>query len=199
MADHDGLSKDWSIMKNPAVLISAGGLMACVVGVASVNYAGLQRMVDDTIAKDARNKGIEVFAHYKYFVNPNVLVYDLRKVSEENSPMDVTRVLLQFSEQLKERKFDTVELSHRGANKFVLKGEFFQTVGQEHGLQNPIYTIRTLPENVYKPDGSKAYGEWSGGLLGVLGHQMEDFADLHRTWYIDDLAGKSAKEVGHVQ
>ena len=33
----------------------------------------------------------------------------------------------------------------------------------------------------------KAETQWSGGLLGVLNAQMEDFNKFHREWYIDVL------------
>ena len=35
-----------------------------------------------------------------------------------------------------------------------------------------------------------AYPEWTGGLLGVAGKQIEDFNDFHMKWYLEDLANK---------
>lgn len=158
-----------------------------VSAIAAFNYFTLQHAMMEVNDARTGNKGVEVFTHYQYFVNPNVLVYDLRNVSEDTSPMDVTRVLLQFADRQKARTFSTVELCHRGTEKFVLKGEFFQKLGEEYGTQNPAYTLRTLPQNIYKLDGTQAFGSWTGGLLGVLAKQMEDFANFHRDWYIDDL------------
>ena len=60
-------------------------------------------------------------------------------------------------------------------------------LGQEYEKQNPVYTMRTFPENVYGVDGTQAFGSWTGGLLGVLGKQMGDFSELHKQWYIADL------------
>jgi hypothetical protein len=34
---------------------------------------------------------------------------------------------------------------------------------------------------------ARAYPEWTGGALGVLSKQMEDFSDVHDKWYLDDL------------
>lgn len=164
------------------------GFIVAVLIIAGINYINLQRPLAQIEDADERNKGIVVFAHYKYFVHPNVLVYDLRNVDDTSSPMDVTRVLLQFAARQKDKQFSTIELSFRGEQKFVLQGDYFRKLGQEYGEQNPAYTLRTLPENVYKTDGTKAFGEWAGGLLGVLARQMEDFGSWHRAWYIDDLA-----------
>lgn len=68
-------------------------LVISVVG--SWNYFSLQKNVSELIKLDHRNDGISVFAHFGWFVNPNVLIFDIRDVSSEKSPMDVSRVLLQ--------------------------------------------------------------------------------------------------------
>jgi len=106
----------------------------------------------------------------------------------DKSAMDVSRTLLQFSEHLKDENFDKVVLSYKGNPRFVLKGSYFRTLGEEYGVQNPIYTLRTLPENVYNLDGSPAFGTWTGGWLGVIGKQMEDLNEFHRAWYLSDIA-----------
>ena len=168
--------------------IVVGAPVAFMLLIAGINYLNLQRVVGQVEDGDSRNNGIEVFAHYKYFINPDVLVYDLRNVAGTSSPVDVTRVLLQFAEQQKEKQFANVELTFKGEDKFVMDGDYFRKLGQEYSIQNPAYTLRTLPQNLFRPDGSRAYGEWSGGVLGVLTRQMEDFASWHRAWYIDDLA-----------
>jgi hypothetical protein len=174
-------------MSKPLLRIAIGALVAFLLPIGGVNYVNLQCTMAQVVADDSRNKGIEVFAHYKYFVNPNVLVYDLRNVADTSSPIDVTRVLLQFAEQQKDKQFTNVELTFQGEDKFVMKGDYFRKLGQEYGAQNAAYTLRTLPQNLYKPDGTRAFGEWTGGLIGVLTRQMEDFGSWHRAWYIDAL------------
>lgn len=69
----------------------------------------------------------------------------------------------------------------------MLKGDYFQTIGLEYGVQNPVYTLRTLPENVYTLEGKQAFGSWTGGWLGVVGKQMEDLNEFHRLWFMSDL------------
>jgi hypothetical protein len=164
---------------------------ALVLGVAAVllaNYFLVHHALATVLDKDPRNKGIAAFAHYDHFVVPGTLVLDLRGVAETNSAADVFRVLLQFAASQKDRNYETVKLSFRGEPKFLLRGTYFKTLGAEYGTQNPVYTMRTLPENLYRPDGTAAFGTWTGGLLGVLGKQMEDFGEFHKQWYIYDLA-----------
>jgi hypothetical protein len=155
-----------------------------------VNFFVLYLPFNKIIKQDERNKGISVIPHYEYFVNPSVLVYDLRSIASDKSMMDVFRVLLEYSEQMKTHHFNHVILSVKGTSKFVIKGEFFNTTGMEYGTQNPMYTIRTFPENLYKINGEQAFQTWEGGMLGVLSKQMEDFSSFHHEWYFKEISEK---------
>ncbi|GJA39145.1 hypothetical protein KAM342_43880 [Aeromonas caviae] len=115
----------------------------------------------------------------------------LREVKSDKSPMDVSRVLLQLSETLKDNNYKKVILSFKGGSKFMLEGDFFKETGMEYGIQNPVYTLRSLPQNVYNLDGTKAFPTWTGGLIGVLGKQMEDLTEFHKQWYINELVSGS--------
>lgn len=152
----------------------------------SLNYQ-LQSKMNEVIKSDSRNKGIKVTVHYGSYINPSILVYDLKSVSPSNNKLDVFRVFLQFAEKMKSKQFKVIEISFRGKVKFKIKGDYFQKIGQEYSWQNPIYTMRTFPQNLMKIDGSRAYPEWTGGLFGVFFRQVEDFNDFHRKWYLDDL------------
>ena len=162
-------------------------LGAGVVAMLTANHLMLSKPLADALKSDSRNSGIHMTAHYGNYIIPSVLVLDLRKVSEKNSAADVFRALLQYAETIQKKEFETVNLNCKGKTKFVLKGDYFRRLGKEYDFQNPVYTMRTFPENVYTPDGENAFPSWTGGLIGVAGKQMEDFADFHQQWYIDDL------------
>jgi hypothetical protein len=106
---------------------------------------------------------------------------------------DVFRVLLQFAGAEKSREFASVELSFRGKPKFLISGQYFKQLGQEYGTQNPVYTLRTFPENLMKLDGSRAYPSWTGGLIGVAGRQIEESNNFHRQWWLDDFTAESTR------
>lgn len=170
--------------------------IVCVLGtvlassaalVGSINYLTLQHPLRHVLRGDPRNRGISARAHYDRYLLPSTLVLDLRSVSGANSQADVFRVLLQYAESQKEREFKRVLLAHRGKAKFMLKGSYFAQLGSEYDTQNPVYTMRTFCENLYNLDGSPAYGTWTGGLIGVLGKQMDDFGDFHKRWYFNDM------------
>jgi hypothetical protein len=150
------------------------------------NYANLQSEMDRVIQGDNRNSGVQVSVHYGNYVDSSILIYDLEGISS-NSMADVFRVFLQFASAIKNKRFTTVELAFKEQTKFKLDGAYFQKLGEEYSYQNPIYTMRTFPENLLNSDGSRAYSQWEGGWLGVTEKQMEDFTDFHKKWYLNDL------------
>jgi hypothetical protein len=159
-----------------------------VLGVASLTFIRLKSPVRHVLSLDARNVGIDVDVHYEAYVNTSTLVFNLTSVSPSNSMADVFRTVLQTASALKDQEFTFVRLECRNKPNFLLKGTYFKTLGAEYETQNPVYTTRTFAQNVYKLDGTAAYPEWSGGLLGVLGQQMEDFSDFHRHWYLEQMS-----------
>lgn len=168
--------------------VSIGSFAIIVAAVLFANYLLVHRGLSSVLDSDTRNNGVAAFAYYDHFVVPGTLVFDLRGVSETNSPADVFRVLLQFAASQKDRDYEAVKIAFQGEPKFLLKGAYFKTLGVEYGTQNPVYTMRTFPENLYRPDGTAAFGTWTGGLFGVLGKQMEDFIEFHKQWYVNELA-----------
>jgi hypothetical protein len=169
--------------------ITSGVIVFCIIGAAvlSFNYVKVSRPLSEVLESDSRNSGINMQAHYLYYVQPKVLVIDVRHISLDKSAADVFRVLLQYASELKEKSFDYVLLQSHGKTKFSLEGDYFKNIGEEYLAQNPVYTMRTFTENVYTPAGEKAFGTWTGGFLGVLNKQLEDFAEFHRKWYVEDM------------
>lgn len=179
-----------SSKKKKPIKIILGLVIAFVIVIYIVNYVQLQSNMNSILRSDPRNSGIEVSAHYAMYSNPNVLIYDLKNVSNNNSMADVFRVFLQYAESVQNKKFESIELAFNGVSKFKISGTYFQTIGREYSHQNPFYTTRTFPENLMRIDGTNAYSKWTGGVLGVVTKQMEDFNDFHKKWYIDEIVGK---------
>lgn len=171
--------------KRSAVVVIAAGALA----LAGWNYFGAHRPVSERLEKDERNEKVSVWAYHQYGVIPSVLVIDLRRVDPNAATLDVMRALFQSAESHKAKTFKKVVLAYRGSPKFYLDGAYYEKLGKEFREQNPVYTIRTFPENVRKLDGTPAYGTWTGGMLGVLSKQMEDVNQFARDWFIGDLAG----------
>ena len=173
--------------------IGLGGVVVIVVLIVGLVY-GINHTINGPLQKvisdDSRNKGVEAKAYYGN-MRLSILVFDLTNISSSNSRLDVFRVLLQFAQALKDKRFDSVQLAWRGKVKFVVSGEYFQKLGQEYDTQNPMYTIRTFPENLRTVAGERAFSEWEGGIFGVLKAQMDDFNHFHDQWYLDELSRSS--------
>ncbi|HXS94149.1 MAG TPA: hypothetical protein VN736_06050 [Candidatus Limnocylindrales bacterium] len=159
-------------------------LMLLVGSIAGWNYITLSKPVDTTLGQDSRNHGIEVRVHYHNYISPSVLSFDLRSVSGDNSMADVFRVFLQSSKALREHEFEKVELQYRGDVRFFLEGKYFKQLGSEFDFQNPVYTMRTFTSHLYRPDGTKAFPEWTGGWLGVMTKELDQFSEFHKQWYL---------------
>ena len=164
-----------------------GGIVAAIIlawlGVYVINYVQLQQPMNHVLTNDARNDGIHMSCHYKHWLDGSVLTYDLEDAPVGKTRADVFRVLLQYADQVKSMDFNEVELAYRGEVKFLLSGGDFKQIGRDYDSENPVYTIRTFPEKLKRPNGTSAFSQWTGGVLGVLEKQMEDFGAFHDQWY----------------
>lgn len=152
------------------------------ISIFSINYFSISKPTQDKLKSDTRNEGISIDAHYKYYIIPQTLTINLSSVDKGKAPVDIVRALFVTAEGLKHKTFNTVELANNGKTKFSLKGDYFKQLGTEYGTQNPMYSLRTFPENLFLPNGEPAYDQWTGGILGVLGKQMVDLKDFIEKW-----------------
>jgi hypothetical protein len=171
--------------KSVKIILLAAIFMS--VAVFALNYALIKRPLIEIIENSPLNDGIEFSVNYGYYLDSSTLVFNVRQIAADKTPADVFRVLLQFAEKLSDKNFDHIKLYSKGKLKFTLKGSYFKKLGVEYSTQNPVYTIRTFPQNVYKPDGQKAFGSWTGGFIGVVSKQMQDFNEFNNDWYIEDM------------
>tara|TARA_B100000315_G_C14281900_1_gene453407 strand:+ start:109 stop:594 length:486 start_codon:yes stop_codon:yes gene_type:complete len=158
------------------------------MGVFILNYLNLQSKLDDVFKGDIRNNGVTIYAHYDNFINPNIIIFNFWDIEEDKAMADIDRVLLQFSEQIKNGDYQKLIFSFRFNKKFYINGDYLTKLGKEYSTQNPVYTLRTLAENIYKLNGQKAFSTWTGGLLGVIKEQMDDHNTFHQEWYLEDWA-----------
>ena len=159
------------------------GLMA-IIAIVAFNTLAVHR---HAYAALQGSDDINVAAYYRYGVKVNSITYDLWDIGPEASHAFTLGRFFQFAEELKDREFKEVRLAYRGKTKFILDGDDFQEIGRSFEYQNPVYIVRTLPEKLKTPNGRKAFSRWSGGLLGVVGAQMDDVNQMARNWYLDDM------------
>lgn len=115
------------------------------------------------------------------------LWFCVQDIHNQAKPVDVFRVFMQTAEHFQSELFDQVVLCFRNKGRFVLSGQHFRQIGEEFGVQNPVYTIRTFPEKLKTLTGEVAFTSHRGGALYQMRMQMEDFNRMHNEWYLGDL------------
>jgi hypothetical protein len=162
-------------MRHRKLVFVGTPLIAAVVGY-SANVLLLQQPVDDVLKKNAAFRGMEVSAHYEYWVVPGVVVYDLKEISFRQTPIDVHTAFLEFAKSVRDKRYSRVELSYKGVTKFSIDGASFQRLGQEYAKRNFDYVLYRFPRLFHRSDGSAPPANADRDAL----------LQFHRHWYGED-------------
>ena len=161
-------------------------LLAIPIYIHAFDCFSINKLATSSIEEDSRNFGLSLSVQCENFLNPKIVAIDVTEVGPDKSTADVFRVLFQIAENLEGKQFDKVYLTSKGTKKFYIEGEYFEELGSSFSYQNPVYLLRTFPENTFLLDGKNAFPTWTGGLIGVTAKQMEDLNNLARDWFIED-------------
>jgi predicted nucleic acid-binding Zn ribbon protein len=178
----DRVSVPLPFMRKMKFVFVGTPLVAALVGLGA-NMVLLQRPVDDIIEQNAAFHGMDVSAHYQYWVVPGVVVYDLRGLSFRQRPIDVHTAFLEFAKELKEKRYERVDLSYQGTTKFSIDGASFARVGEEYARKNFDYVLYSLPRLFRPADGTKPIAPNADDRGALL--------DFHRKWYGQDQLTKT--------
>jgi len=159
-----------------------GGLLAALVAWNATVFVPVYQA-------QAEESDASMIAYRRWLISPSHLVIDVRSVEGTQSMAGMDRMLFKAAEALQNHSYDDVALAYRGKTRLLMDGAYFQEIGATRQTQNPIYTMRTMQEHLSNPDGTPAFGEWSGGWLGVLGRQLEDHNEFHRRWWANEQFG----------
>jgi hypothetical protein len=152
-------------------------LVAALIGY-SANLFLLQEPVNEVLKQNAAFQGMEVSAHYQYWIVPGVVVYDLKGVSLRQTPIDVHTAFLEFAKKVKAKRYQRVELSYQGTTKFSINGAAFAKLGDEYSKRNFDYVLYSFarlfqPENGTQP-------------LDSAISDRDALLEFHRQWYGKD-------------
>jgi predicted nucleic acid-binding Zn ribbon protein len=151
-------------------------LIAAIIGY-SANAVLLQQPVNDVLRGSAAFNGMEISAHYQYYVVPGVVVYDLRSIGVRQTPIDVHTAFLEFAKTLRDKRYKRVELSYRGTTKFSIDGASFHKIGEEYTKRNFDYVLYTVPR-LFHREGSPPASPATSDRDALL--------QFHRQWYGND-------------
>ena len=158
-------------------------LIAAIIGY-SANVMLLQQPVNDVLRENAAFRGMEVSAHYKYYMVPGVVVYDLRSIGVRQTPIDVHTAFLEFAKKVRDKRYKRVDLSYRGTTKFSIDGASFHKIGDEYAKRNFDYVLYTVPRLFHR------VGATSAAVKPAVSDR-DALLQFHRQWYGEDQLTRS--------
>jgi hypothetical protein len=172
-------------LRNKKLVFVGTPLVAALIGY-SANLFLLQEPVNDILKENSAFSGMQVSAHYQYYVIPGVVVYDLEGLSVRQTPIDVQTALLEFAKKVKEKRYSRVDLAYRGETKFSIDGASFMKLGQEYANRNFDYVLYKFPRLFRAEQPAPAKGPANGTERDAL-------LDFHRQWYGEDQLTKTVQ------
>ncbi len=169
-------------LRNRKLVFVGTPLVAALIGY-SANLFLLQEPVNDILRENAAFRGMEVSAHYEYWVVPGVVVYDLQGLSFRQTPIDVHTAFLEFAKKLKEKRYSRVDLSYKGTTKFSIDGASFMKLGEEYARRNFDYVLYNVPRLMQPAAGTKP--------IPVDSSDRDQLLEFHRRWYGEDVLTKT--------
>ena len=171
-------------LRNKKLVFVGTPLIAALIGY-SANLFLLQEPVNDILHENAAFQGMEVSAHYEYWVIPGVVVYDLQGLSFRQTPIDVHTAFLEFAKELKEKRYRRVDLSYKGDTKFTIDGASFARLGTEYAKKNFNFVLYDFAPLFRTPKGSPA--------IDAQGSDRDALLQFHRRWYGEDQLTKTVE------
>jgi hypothetical protein len=164
-------------LRNKKLIFVGTPLLAAVVGY-SANTFLLQEPVNDIIHRNSAFNGMEISAHYEYWIVPGVIVYDLEKLSFRQTPIDVHTAFLEFAQKMRTRRYSRVKLSYHGVTKFSIDGNAFRRLGDEYAKRNFEFVLYSFPRLFHPEHHVPALQPGTSDRDALL--------EFHRQWYGED-------------
>lgn len=171
-------------LRKARVVLVGTPILAIFVGYLA-NFLLLQRPMNDILRRNASFAGMSVSTHYKWFVNPGEVVYDLRAPGDGLGPLHVQAALLEFARHRIDAGDNRVELRWRGEPRFTLAGQDFREIGRRYAAGDFEYALLALPRMVIPVNDASPVESRDA---------REALREFHRIWYGEEADGQSAHE-----
>lgn len=126
---------------------------------------------------------VEADVYYDGYFSYDVVVFDLQDGGSPTARrIDPVHLFLQFSAKLESHSVDRVVLARNGQHVFYFYSSDLRRLSDSYAGGGRVWAFNHLPENARTMSGAPAYGQWTGGWLGVLQKQMEDLNEFIRDW-----------------
>lgn len=154
-------------------------VLATIIGYLA-NFLFLQQPMNEIIQGNQAFAGMSVSAHYEYWIVPGVVVYDLKSLGSESTPLQVHTAFLEYAKVMKTREFEKVELRFQGSEKFSLDGSTFRKAGEEYAARNFAFVLFDLPR-LFEPLGNRTQADTA---------DADAFSQFHQAWYAGDAVAQ---------
>lgn len=162
------------VLVGTPVLAVAVGYMA--------NFLILQRPMNDILRGNQSFAGMSVSTHYKWWLVPGEVVYDLRSPGEGLGPLHVQAALLEFARNRSGGREDEIQLQYRGETRFTIAGQDFREVGRRYADGDFEYALLALPRLVIPVSKDSE----------IPSDSREALREFHRIWYGDGSESPTA-------
>lgn len=169
-------------LKKARLVLVGTPILAVFVGYLA-NFLILQRPMNDILRGNETFRGMSVSTHYKWWLVPAEVVYDLRAPGDGLGPLHVQAALLEFARTRLGGNEDRVLLRWRGDTRFSIRGEDFREIGRRYADGDFEYALLTLPRMVVPIDQSSPI---------PASDSREALEEFHRIWYGESIGETSA-------
>ncbi|MHB8969716.1 MAG: cell envelope integrity protein TolA [Pirellulaceae bacterium] len=170
-----------------------GGTVTAIVATVLSIYvitrgSDLRGKLDRCNSKDV----VSVRVMYSGISGTETVVFDFRDGGSPSARrIDPVHLLMQFANELDLYSVRRVVLARNGQHRFYISSVDLRPLADSYAGGGVLWAFNNLPANVRRMDGTRAFGEWTGGLLGVLKEQAEDVNQFIDEWIGDSSVGGS--------
>jgi hypothetical protein len=142
----------------------------------------LRAKLDRCDSKDV----VAVRVNYSGIFDTQTVIFDLRDGGSPSARgIDPVHLLMQFASKLDLYSTRRIVLARNGQHRFCVSSDDMRPLADSYANGGVLWAFDNLPARVRRMDGTRAFGEWTGGWLGVLKEQTEDLAQFINEWIGD--------------
>lgn len=168
----------WLVMLLVVGALVGGGYYFAYASPSGFVHAALRERLDRCSSANL----FDVHVRYGSPIERDEIVFDLQDPRADARKVDLIHLVYQFAYEAKDLSWDHLVLSARGNDVYLMQRSDVDPLADEYTTGNPLYSIRKWPSILRNPDGVSAYPEYEGGLIGVLGAEMDDVNQALDRW-----------------
>jgi hypothetical protein len=168
----------------PLIGTGISALLLCVIGIEGTGRFGLDPRniaLANSLSACASRDDVGGDVRVGYTLGGNI-VFDVRSCKGDCRLIDPLHLLMQFGFKIKDEGFSHLLLASAGEEVYRLEKSDLDELARQYDLGARIWAFDHWSERLRKPTGERAFGSWSGGVLGVTLGQTKDLSEALKAW-----------------